>query len=98
MLRDNFSSNLRCGKTTQVPQFILDASLQAPGDAVHNIICTQPRRISAMAVAQRVADERVEKCGNTVGYQIRLESCMVKHIMSSICCMEYANISSFMKV
>ena len=30
-----------------------------------------------MAVAQRVADERVEKCGSVVGYQIRLESCMV---------------------
>ena len=33
-----------------------------------------------MAVAQRVADERIEKCGNVVGYQIRLESCMVRNM------------------
>ena len=34
----------------------------------------QPRRISAISVAQRVADERGEPLGETVGYQIRLES------------------------
>jgi ATP-dependent RNA helicase DHX57 len=39
-----------------------------------NIICTQPRRISAIGVAERVAAERNESIGNTVGYQIRLES------------------------
>ena len=38
------------------------------------IICTQPRRISAIGVAERVAQERDEKIGNLVGYQIRLES------------------------
>ena len=38
------------------------------------IVCTQPRRISAISVAERVAAERGEKCGQTVGYQIRLES------------------------
>lgn len=38
------------------------------------IVCTQPRRISAIGVAERVAAERDEKIGNTVGYQIRLES------------------------
>ena len=37
------------------------------------IITTQPRRISAVAVAQRVAQERTETVGGTVGYQIRLE-------------------------
>lgn len=63
-----------CGKTTQVPQFILDASLSGPAEQVANIICTQPRRISAMSVAQRVAQERAECLGNSVGYQIRLES------------------------
>ena len=68
---------LRCGKTTQVPQFLLDATLRDRKQGVGNVICTQPRRISAMAVAQRVADERVEKLGNAVGYQIRLESVMV---------------------
>ncbi|KAM6433419.1 putative ATP-dependent RNA helicase DHX57 [Rhynochetos jubatus] len=63
-----------CGKTTQIPQFILDASLQESPSRVANIICTQPRRISAISVAERVAKERTERIGLTVGYQIRLES------------------------
>ncbi|XP_064411237.1 putative ATP-dependent RNA helicase DHX57 [Latimeria chalumnae] len=63
-----------CGKTTQIPQFILDASLKGPPNQVANIICTQPRRISAISVAERVAKERAERLGVTVGYQIRLES------------------------
>ncbi|XP_058480451.1 putative ATP-dependent RNA helicase DHX57 [Solea solea] len=63
-----------CGKTTQIPQFILDASLRGSAEQVANIICTQPRRISAISVAQRVAKERAESLGNSVGYQIRLES------------------------
>ncbi|XP_061481562.1 putative ATP-dependent RNA helicase DHX57 [Rhineura floridana] len=65
-----------CGKTTQIPQFILDASLEGPPSKLANIICTQPRRISAIAVAERVAKERTERVGVTVGYQIRLESVM----------------------
>uniref|UniRef100_A0A8C4UZ62 Putative ATP-dependent RNA helicase DHX57 n=1 Tax=Falco tinnunculus TaxID=100819 RepID=A0A8C4UZ62_FALTI len=63
-----------CGKTTQIPQFILDASLQGTPSRVANIICTQPRRISAISVAERVAKERTERIGLSVGYQIRLES------------------------
>lgn len=80
----------RCGKTTQIPQFILDASLSRSKEQVANIICTQPRRISAMSVAQRVAQERAECLGNSVGYQIRLESVRVwmhateKHVEHSI--------------
>ena len=38
-------------------------------------MCTQPRRISAVGVASRVAQEREEKVGGVVGYQIRLETC-----------------------
>ncbi|MEE6474954.1 hypothetical protein FKM82_010549 [Ascaphus truei] len=63
-----------CGKTTQIPQFILDASLHGPPEKVCNIVCTQPRRISAISVAERVAKERAERVGISVGYQIRLES------------------------
>ncbi|XP_075391374.1 putative ATP-dependent RNA helicase DHX57 [Tenrec ecaudatus] len=63
-----------CGKTTQIPQFILDESLKGPPEKVANIICTQPRRISAISVAEHVAKERAERVGMTVGYQIRLES------------------------
>ena len=49
------------GKTTQVPQYILDHNLGRK--IVPNIICTQPRRISAIGVAERVAEERDEKIG-----------------------------------
>ena len=64
-----------CGKTTQVPQFIYEnAVLDERNGANTSIIITQPRRISAMAVAERVADERDEQIGDTVGYSIRLES------------------------
>ncbi|CAC5361083.1 DHX57 [Mytilus coruscus] len=62
-----------CGKTTQVPQFILDSFLNGKGLHLCNMLCTQPRRISAMSVAERVAAERAEKLGRSVGYQIRLE-------------------------
>ena len=58
--------------TLQVPQFILEDAAER-GEAV-SIVCTQPRRISAMSVAKRVADERGERLGGTVGYSIRLES------------------------
>ena len=38
------------------------------------IMCTQPRRISAVSVAERIAQERGERIGDAVGYTIRLES------------------------
>lgn len=62
------------GKSTQVVQFILDDFIQTLKGSSANIICTQPRRISAMGVAQRVADERVAPIGSEVGYVIRGES------------------------
>ncbi|XP_026330689.1 putative ATP-dependent RNA helicase DHX57 isoform X2 [Hyposmocoma kahamanoa] len=72
------SGETGCGKSTQVPQYILDEWLDnfsKDGQLQHvEIICTQPRRISAIGVADRVAEERVEKTGQVVGYQIRLES------------------------
>ncbi len=45
------------GKTTQCPQYLLEeALLSGYGDSV-NIICTQPRRVAATSVAERVAEE-----------------------------------------
>ena len=67
------SGETGCGKTTQCPQFILDEMVDAGRGAECYIICTQPRRISAVSVAERVATERAEPVGQTVGYQIRLE-------------------------
>ena len=63
-----------CGKSTQIPQFILDDALLGGRGASAGIICTQPRRLAAIGVGERVASERAEKIGETVGYQIRLES------------------------
>ena len=68
------SGETGCGKTTQVPQFLMDEMIESERGAECYIICTQPRRISAVSVAERVADERGEKVGQSVGYQIRLES------------------------
>lgn len=76
-LRCSYLFELRCGKTTQIPQFILDDSLTGRFEGVVNIICTQPRRISAIAVATRVAQERAEALGHSTGYQIRLETVRV---------------------
>lgn len=62
------------GKSTQSVQFILDDMIQRElGDAA-KIICTQPRRISALGLADRVSDERCSKVGDEVGYAIRGES------------------------
>jgi len=63
-----------CGKTTQVPQFVFESAVRAGAGGECSIIITQPRRLSAIAVAERVAAERCERIGDTVGYAIRLES------------------------
>ncbi|KAL2948174.1 hypothetical protein AAZX31_20G110800 [Glycine max] len=67
------SGETGCGKTTQIPQFILESEVESVCGAACNIICTQPRRISAMSVSERVASERGEKLGESVGYKVRLE-------------------------
>ncbi|KZT42681.1 P-loop containing nucleoside triphosphate hydrolase protein [Sistotremastrum suecicum HHB10207 ss-3] len=60
------------GKTTQLPQFILDACIEAGRGRETSIIVTQPRRVAAMAVANRVAAERAGD--QSVGYTTRGES------------------------
>ncbi|KAK4052988.1 hypothetical protein OIO90_004112 [Microbotryomycetes sp. JL221] len=62
------------GKTTQIPQLILDDAIMAGKGAECNIVCTQPRRIAAISVAERVAKERGESLGESIGYQVRFES------------------------
>ncbi|CAJ1967277.1 unnamed protein product [Sphenostylis stenocarpa] len=68
------SGETGCGKTTQLPQFILEEEISCLRGADCNIICTQPRRVSAISVAARISSERGESIGETIGYQIRLES------------------------
>ena len=63
------------GKTTQIPQLILDDCISRSGGASCNIICTQPRRLAAISVAERVAKERGEHVGSgSIGYQVRFEA------------------------
>lgn len=59
------------GKTTQIPQFVLYDDL--PQTQRKMVACTQPRRVAAMSVAQRVAAEMDVKLGEEVGYSIRFE-------------------------
>ena len=58
------------GKTTQIPQYLHEAGYTKDG---LKIGCTQPRRVAAMSVAARVAEEMGVKVGNEVGYSIRFE-------------------------
>ncbi|XP_063851586.1 pre-mRNA-splicing factor ATP-dependent RNA helicase DHX16-like [Scylla paramamosain] len=60
------------GKTTQIPQYLYEAGYCDDGKKVG---CTQPRRVAAMSVASRVAQEMDKKLGNEVGYSIRFEDC-----------------------
>ena len=64
------------GKTTQVPQFILENYIEHGLGAGCNIIVTQPRRISAISIAERVAAERGERVGVNVGYQVCVCVCV----------------------
>jgi ATP-dependent RNA helicase DHX57 len=68
------SGSTGCGKSTQIPQFLLeDMMLKGQGSSCY-IICTQPRRISATSLADRVAEECDDEVGGIVGYSIRGES------------------------
>ncbi|KAG8184735.1 hypothetical protein JTE90_019337 [Oedothorax gibbosus] len=61
-----------CGKTTQVPQYILDYH-QSRGTYC-NIIVTQPRKIAAISIARRVCHERKWQLGTIVGYQVAMDA------------------------
>ncbi|XP_064390174.1 probable ATP-dependent RNA helicase DHX34 isoform X2 [Halichondria panicea] len=55
-----------CGKSTQVPQFLLDAGVQ-------KIACTQPRRIACISLAKRVGYETLNEFSSEIAYQVRFE-------------------------
>ncbi|XP_045050660.2 probable ATP-dependent RNA helicase DHX35 [Desmodus rotundus] len=61
-----------CGKSTQLPQYLAEAGWTAEGRVVG---VTQPRRVAAVTVAGRVADERGAVLGHEVGYCIRFDDC-----------------------
>ncbi|CAK4080336.1 unnamed protein product [Aphanomyces euteiches] len=58
------------GKTTQIPQFLVQAGYASKGKMV---ACTQPRRVAAMSIAKRVSEEMDVVLGQHVGYTIRFE-------------------------
>ena len=49
------------GKSTQVPQYIVEDGIQRRNGSMTNVLVTQPRRISAISLAERVRDERGER-------------------------------------
>ncbi|RNA11852.1 ATP-dependent RNA helicase DHX33 [Brachionus plicatilis] len=59
------------GKTTQIPQYIYGSHSHMKG----MIACTQPRRVAAITVAQRVSQEMNSELGKTTGYCVRFEDC-----------------------
>jgi ATP-dependent helicase HrpA len=72
-IRDNrviiVSGETGCGKSTQLPKMCLEAGRGLAG----KIACTQPRRLAAMTIAQRLADELRQPLGKAVGYKIRFQ-------------------------
>ena len=63
------SGETGCGKSTQIPKMCLEAGRGAAG----KIGCTQPRRIAAVTIAHRIAEELGEPLGRSVGYKIRFQ-------------------------
>lgn len=59
------------GKSTQCPQYVLQDAIARGHGPRTRILVTQPRRIAAISVAERVADERRERLGESVGYTVR---------------------------
>ncbi|XP_076264863.1 dosage compensation regulator mle [Rhynchophorus ferrugineus] len=78
--------NTGCGKTTQICQFILEDYIMSGQGAWCSIVVTQPRRISAVSVSERVANERCEELGQAVGYSVRFESVLPRPYGSILFC------------
>ncbi|KAJ4903301.1 helicase in vascular tissue and tapetum [Raphanus sativus] len=78
------SGETGCGKTTQVPQYLLD-HMWASKRETCKIVCTQPRRISAMSVSERISCERGESIGDNIGYKVRLQSKGGRHSSVVFC-------------
>ncbi|CDW71563.1 nucleic acid helicase [Stylonychia lemnae] len=76
------SGDTGCGKTTQVPKYILESADFKKQEC--KIICTQPRRLAAVNIAKRVAQELGERVGLRVGYQVGMQSRRTKGLTKII--------------
>ncbi len=98
------------GKSTQLPKFLAEVFTSDINDkkgktqkSGNCIVCTQPRRVAAITVAQRVAQELEVECGKEVGYAVRFDdsSCAktrVKFVTDGVLlreCMTDPNLSSY---
>jgi pre-mRNA-splicing factor ATP-dependent RNA helicase DHX16 len=82
------------GKTTQLPQYLYEAGYSQEGKKKIGI--TQPRRVAAMSVASRVAQEVSCRLGDLVGYSIRFEDCtsnstVLKYMTDGMLLREFLN-------
>eukprot|EP00210_Caulerpa_lentillifera_P007174 g6864.t1 len=86
------SGDTGCGKTTQIPQFIFEDSVLTKFGSTCNILVTQPRRLAAISVSHRVADEMGQNrpsseasSSSLVGYHVRLNSAITKQTRITFC-------------
>ena len=90
------------GKTTQMTQYMAEMGYTSRG----MIGCTQPRRVAAMSVAKRVAEEYGCQLGQEIGYTIRFEDCTspstrIKYMTDGMLMREYLadnNLSKYIAV
>jgi ATP-dependent RNA helicase DHX33 len=76
-----FLGETGCGKTTQIPRFLYEAREKKLKNIINKksqrhknlICCTQPRRVAAISVAERVASEINQNCGELIGYSVRFD-------------------------
>ena len=78
-----------CGKSTKIPQFILEDSLNSNPPSPCKILVTQPRRVAVIKLAERVAAERKERLGQTVGYCIGGEKHRTSETSLTYCTVGY---------
>jgi len=60
------------GKSTQLAQYIMEGIIK-PGNM--KVICTQPRKLAAISLANRIAEEQFQKIGEQVGYWVGMKRC-----------------------
>ena len=78
-----------CGKSTRVPQFILDHALSQTPPLHCRVLVTQPRRMAAVKLAERVANERGERVGVSVGYCVGGERVSLSRTAITYCTTGY---------